>query len=181
MTVNTTLLGGGFGRKSKPDYIVEAAVCSQRMNGAPVKVIWTREDDIQQLAITIRYRQSISKRRSTAMGAQRLGCIEVWRPASARFSCRASYTKDRSNWGWGWSTFHFRFLLIRCENGEAEAHARIGWCRSVSNIPHAFAVQSFAAELAHAAGRDFRDYLLEVDRRSATNGNEAHRGLLELR
>ena len=47
VTVNDTLLGGGFGRRSKPDYVVEAALLSQAMNGAPVKVTWTREDDIQ--------------------------------------------------------------------------------------------------------------------------------------
>jgi isoquinoline 1-oxidoreductase beta subunit len=46
VTVNVTLLGGGFGRKSKPDYVAEAAVLS-RMVGTPVKVTWTREDDIQ--------------------------------------------------------------------------------------------------------------------------------------
>src|SRR5207249_1705290 len=44
--VNVTLLGGGFGRKSKPDYVVEAALLS-RAAGAPVKVTWTREDEIQ--------------------------------------------------------------------------------------------------------------------------------------
>src|SRR2546425_9585501 len=44
--VNVTLLGGGFGRKSKPDFIVEAALLSREV-GAPVKVTWTREDDIQ--------------------------------------------------------------------------------------------------------------------------------------
>jgi isoquinoline 1-oxidoreductase beta subunit len=51
---------------------------------------------------------------------------------------------------------------VRIENGEAVAHTRIGWFRSVSNIPHAFAIQSFVAELAAAAGRDPKDYLLEV-------------------
>ena len=50
---------------------------------------------------------------------------------------------------------------IRCENGEALPHVRIGWFRSVLNIPHAFAVCSFADELAHAAKRDPKDYLLE--------------------
>jgi isoquinoline 1-oxidoreductase beta subunit len=48
------------------------------------------------------------------------------------------------------------------ENPQATAHTRIGWFRSVSSIPHAFAVQSFVAELAAAAGRDHRDYLLEL-------------------
>src|SRR5882762_867460 len=47
VTVNVTLLGGGFGRKSKPDYVVEAALVSQAMKGAPVKLTWTREDDVQ--------------------------------------------------------------------------------------------------------------------------------------
>jgi isoquinoline 1-oxidoreductase beta subunit len=47
VTVHVTLLGGGFGRKSKPDSAVEAAVLSRQMGGAPVKVTWTREDDIR--------------------------------------------------------------------------------------------------------------------------------------
>jgi isoquinoline 1-oxidoreductase beta subunit len=51
---------------------------------------------------------------------------------------------------------------VRIENPEAIAHTRIGWFRSVSNIPHAFAVQSFVAELAAAAGRDQKDFLLQV-------------------
>jgi isoquinoline 1-oxidoreductase beta subunit len=51
---------------------------------------------------------------------------------------------------------------LRLENPEASAHCRIGWFRSVSNIPHAFAVQSFVAELAANANKDHRDYLLEL-------------------
>jgi len=51
---------------------------------------------------------------------------------------------------------------LRLENPEADAHCRIGWFRSVSNIPHAFAVQSFVAELAANASKDHRDYLLEL-------------------
>ena len=45
VTCHVTLLGGGFGRKSKPDYVAEAAILSKKLN-KPVKVVWTREDDI---------------------------------------------------------------------------------------------------------------------------------------
>lgn len=51
---------------------------------------------------------------------------------------------------------------IRIENPAAKAYTRVGWYRSVSNIPHAFAIQSFVAELAATAGRDPKDYLLEL-------------------
>jgi isoquinoline 1-oxidoreductase beta subunit len=73
VTVNVTLLGGGFGRKSKPDYVAEAAVLS-RMVGAPVKVTWTREDDIKHdyyHAICAR----TLKRRSTMTAGSMRGCI----------------------------------------------------------------------------------------------------------
>ena len=64
--------------------------------------------------------------------------------------------------GMGVINVPFAIPNIRIENPEAVAHTRIGWFRSVSNIPHAFAIQSFVAELAAAAGRDPKDFLLEV-------------------
>ena len=64
--------------------------------------------------------------------------------------------------GMGLVDVPFDIPNLRCENGEAQAHVRIGWFRSVSNIPHAFAVQSFVAELAHELGKDPKDMLLEL-------------------
>jgi isoquinoline 1-oxidoreductase beta subunit len=46
VTVNITLFGGGFGCESKPDFMIEAAVLSTALGGAPVKVTWTRDDDL---------------------------------------------------------------------------------------------------------------------------------------
>ncbi len=62
----------------------------------------------------------------------------------------------------GLTNLAFAVPDLRVENPEAAAHTRIGWFRSVFNIPHAFATQSFAAELAAAAGRDPKDFLLEL-------------------
>src|SRR3954469_7507775 len=56
----------------------------------------------------------------------------------------------------------FEIANLQCENPEAAAHNRIGWFRSVSNIPRAFAVQSMVAEIALANKRDPKDMLLEL-------------------
>jgi isoquinoline 1-oxidoreductase beta subunit len=64
--------------------------------------------------------------------------------------------------GMGVVNVPFAIANLRIENPEAEAHTRIGWFRSVSNIPHAFAIQSFVAELAATAGRDHKDFLLDL-------------------
>jgi isoquinoline 1-oxidoreductase beta subunit len=67
-----------------------------------------------------------------------------------------------SELGMGLVNVPFAIPNLRIENPEAAVHTRVGWYRSVSNIPHAFAIQSFVAELAAAAKRDPKDYLLEL-------------------
>ena len=62
----------------------------------------------------------------------------------------------------GQTDLPFAIPAIRCENGKALAHARIGWWRSVHNVPRAFAEQVFVAELAEELGRDHRELLLEL-------------------
>jgi isoquinoline 1-oxidoreductase beta subunit len=161
VTVNVRLLGGGFGRKSKPDYVVEAAFLSQAMNGAPVKVTWTREDDVQH-----GYYHTVSVEHLEA-GLDTAGKPVAWLHRSVAPSIRSIFGPDPKHEapferGMGLVDVPFGIPNLRIENPAADAHARIGWYRSVSNIPHAFAIQSFVAELAAAAGRDPKDYLLEL-------------------
>ena len=161
VTVNVTLLGGGFGRKSKPDFVLEAALLSREMGGAPVKVVWTREDDLHH-----DYLHTVSAERLEA-GLDGQGKVIAWRHRSVAPTIRATFVPDpkmeqAGEISQGLIDVPFAVPNLRCEIGEAEAHTRIGWFRSVSNIPHAFAVQSFAAELAHAADRDPKDMLLEL-------------------
>jgi isoquinoline 1-oxidoreductase beta subunit len=161
VTVNVTLLGGGFGRKSKPDFVLEAGLLSQAMGGAPVKVTWTREDDLHH-----GFYHTVSVERLEA-GLDAAGRPVAWLHRSAAPTIGSIFAPDPKHelpfeLGMGLVNTPFVVPNIRAENPEAAAHARIGWFRAVSNIPHAFAIQSFVAELAHAAGRDPKDYLLEL-------------------
>jgi isoquinoline 1-oxidoreductase beta subunit len=160
VTINVTLLGGGFGRKSKPDFIVEAALLSKAV-GKPVKVTWTREDDIIN-----DYFHAVSADHFEA-GLDKSGKVVGWLHRTAAPSIASTFAPDTKHESpgeldQGISDLPFAIPSIRIENPEAPAHTRIGWFRSVYNIPHAFAIQSFVAELAHAAGRDHKDFLLEL-------------------
>ena len=161
VTVHVTLLGGGFGRKSKPDYGIEAAVLSKAVDGKPVKVTWTREDDLHNS-----YYHTVSVEHLEA-GVDAQGKPVAWLHRTVAPTIISTFNVDAKNeapleLGMGVINVPFAIPNIRIENPEAIAHTRIGWFRSVSNIPHAFAVQSFVAELAAAAGRDPKDFLLEV-------------------
>src|SRR4249920_3302257 len=161
VTVYVTLLGGGFGRKSKPDYGIEAAVLSKAMDGKPVKVVWTRDDDLHN-----DYFHTVLVEHMEA-GVDAQGKPVAWLHRSVAPTIVSTFdanAKQEANWELGMGVINVPFAIpnIRIENPEAIAHTRIGWFRSVSNIPHAFAVQSFVAELAAAAGRDPKDFLLDV-------------------
>jgi isoquinoline 1-oxidoreductase subunit beta len=157
---HVTLLGGGFGRKSKPDYVAEAAVLSKKL-GRPVKVVWTREDDVKfdyYNAVAAMYMKAAldDKGKPTAW-LQR----SVFPPITSIFDVNAVYG-DPPHLAQGWTDLPYDLPNIRIENGPAPAHVRIGWLRSVANIYHAFAVQCFTDELAHRANRDPVEYLLDL-------------------
>jgi isoquinoline 1-oxidoreductase beta subunit len=161
VTLRPTLLGGGFGRKSKPDFVAEAALLAKEFEGRHVKVVWTREDDVRH-----DYLHTVSLERMESVLSV-AGRPEAWLHRSAAPTIASTFAegaKGKADFEAGMTAINVPFQIpnVRLEAADVEAHARIGWFRSVSNIPHAFAVQSFVAELAHKAGRDHRDYLLEL-------------------
>jgi isoquinoline 1-oxidoreductase beta subunit len=157
---HVTLLGGGFGRKSKPDYAAEAAVLSRRLQ-KPVKVVWTREDDIRfdyyHTTAAVYHKAAVDGSGRPTAWLQR----SAFPPIASTFVPGAreplSFELDL-----GLTDLPFDVPNIRAENGPADAHVRIGWFRAVSNNFHAFAAHSFADEMGRAAGRDSLEYLLDL-------------------
>ncbi len=159
--VHETLLGGGFGRKSKCDYAIEAALVSKAMGGQPVKVVWTREDDIRH-----DFYHTVTVDRFEA-GIDKSNKVVAWRHRSAAPTFMSNFMPDPKHpsgieLGMGWVDAPFDIPNIRMESGEAPSEVRIGWFRSVNNVMHAWSTQSFIAELAHELGRDQKDFLLEL-------------------
>jgi isoquinoline 1-oxidoreductase beta subunit len=160
VTCHVTLLGGGFGRKSKPDYCAEAAVLSKQL-GKPVKVIWTREDDIHHdyyhAAAAVYHKASVDGRGKPTAWLHR----SAFPPIASTFAAEArepmSFELDL-----GLVDLPYDVANIRAENGPADAHVRIGWFRAVCNNFHAFAAHSFADEMAQAAGRDSLEFMLDM-------------------
>ena len=157
---HVTLLGGGFGRKSKPDYVAEAAVLSKKL-ARPVKVVWTREDDIKfdyyNAVASMYFKAALGTSGKPTAWLQR----SVFPPIPSIFDVNAVYG-DAAHLQQGWTDIPYDLPNLRVENGPAKAHVRIGWLRSVANIYHGFGIQCFTDELAHAAGRDPLDYLLDL-------------------
>ena len=158
-TINVTLLGGGFGRKSKPDYTLEAVIVSKAIN-APVQVVWSRKDDIQH-----GYYHTVSAQYMKAsLDAQ--GNVTGWLHRFALPSIMSTFTPG-ADYAAGWeigsaANVPFDIKNMKVEVGQAPAYVRIGWLRSVINIPHGFSENVFADELAYAANEDPLEFRLKL-------------------
>ncbi len=158
--VNVTLLGGGFGRKSKADFVTEAALLSREV-GAPVRVQWTREDDVRHSF----YHTASAERIEVALDED--GKVTGWKHNSVAPSILSTFAPDSGQQffiesGMGHVDMPFDIPNVRCHNGKAMAHTRIGWFRAVSNVPRAWAIGSFVGELAAELGRDDRQMWLDL-------------------
>lgn len=159
VSVNVTLLGGAFGRKSKPDYAAEAAWLA-RESRRTVRVQWSREDDIRH-----DFYHTVSAQRLDG-GLDKSARLIALRHRSTFPTISSTFTAGARRPGGetsqGLVNAPLQIPNLRAETGEVDAHVRTGWMRSVANIYHCFALQSFLAELAEKGGRDHRDFLLEA-------------------
>jgi isoquinoline 1-oxidoreductase subunit beta len=167
ITVISTFVGGGFGRKFVPDFLVQAALASKIM-GAPVKLIWRREEDIQH----DRYRPGFMtqlKGRVTPQG--RIDALSI------RVAVQPLLGQIFAGWVRngideasveGLADTSYAVRNLRVEQLDVQAPVQLGFLRSVGQSPNVFALESFVDELAHQARRDpvaLRRELLRFDPR----------------
>lgn len=157
--VNVTLMGGGFGRRLEHDYAVEAALVSKAI-AAPVKVIWTREDDMRCST----YRPaSLHQLKATLDGAG-------WPVAFTHRIIAPSISGQKGQPGPNGvdpdlpdeAAFVYALPNVSLEYVLTETPVPLGWMRSVYALQVAFASESFIDELAMAAGKDPLEYRLHM-------------------
>lgn len=159
--IHVTLLGGGFGRKSKPDFVVEAALLSRHMGGRPVRVVWSREDDLRHdyyhAAAAVAFRAGLDARGSVVALRGRTAFPSISSTFSPGIEQASGFEVEQC-----FTDMPYDVPNLALEVCKAPAHLRIGWLRSVCAIFHGFAASSFVDELAHARKMDPVDHLLDM-------------------
>ena len=176
VTVHTTFLGGGFGRRFELDFVIDAVQVSRAIAG-PVKVIWSREDDVRHDYFRP---ASYSK---LAAGLDASGKPVAW---SQTIVCPSIMSRFAMVYGplpngldassvEGAANIAYAIPNLHCGWVNADLGVPIGFWRSVGNSQNAFVAEGFMDEVAHAAGADPYEF-----RRNLLAGAPRHRGVLEL-
>ena len=177
VAIHTLFLGGGFGRRAVPgsDFIVEA-VHVAKAAGAPVKTIWTREDDIRGGYYRPMWHSTLSA------GLDAAGKPVAWKHTIVGQSIveNTPFAGEIKNGVDGTSVEGAANLVYEVPSAAVDLHSPrspvpVLWWRSVGHTHTGFVVESFIDELAHAAGQDPYAY-----RRELLAGKARHLGVLEL-
>jgi len=157
--VNVTLMGGGFGRRLEHDYAVEAALVSKAIN-APVKVVWTREDDMRFST----YRPASFHQLRARLDGAGFPVALTHRIVAPSISGQKGQPTpgnvdpdmpDEAGPVYGIPNYSIEYVM-------AQTPVPLGWMRSVYALQAAFALESFVDELAAAAGKDPLQYRLHL-------------------
>jgi isoquinoline 1-oxidoreductase subunit beta len=159
VTVNVTLMGGGFGRRLEHDYAVEAALVSKAIN-APVKVIWTREDDMRCST----YRPASLHQLSATLDGSGFPVALTHRIVAPSITGQKGQPTpnnvdpdlpDEAGPVYGIPNYSIDYVMT-------QTPVPLGWMRSVYALQASFALESFIDELAVAAGKDPLQYRLHL-------------------
>jgi isoquinoline 1-oxidoreductase beta subunit len=172
--IHTTYLGGGFGRKAGVDFVIEAVETSKAV-GHPVKLTWSREDDMQHDY----YRPASYAKLAGGLGADgwpvawttRVACssiMEAWFPGSTKDNLDPTSVEGVANLPYSIPNIHVDY--VRTEPG-----IPVGFWRSVGNSQNGFFSECFMDELAVAGKKDPYEF-----RRRMLDKAPRHLGVLEL-
>jgi len=162
ITIHTTYLGGGFGRRLENDFVLDAVEASRAAGNVPVKVIWTREDDMQHDF----YRPASHNVMQAALGAD--GMPTAWRHRIVGASI-LNYFKtfghflrkdglDPTSVQGAADFFPYNIPNVYVDYVNVNPGVPSGFWHSVGNSQNGFILESFVDEMAHAAGKDPVEY-----------------------
>ena len=176
--VYKTQLGGGFGRRGRADYVAQAVNIAKQMPGVPVKLLWTREEDMTHCSY-----HPITQCKLTA-GLDASGNVTAWKMRISGQSIIASLAPERLENGMDPATFQgltasspegafgYNIPNVLIDHAMRNTHLTAGFWRGVNSNHNAIYVESFIDELAHAAGQsplEFRRKLLKPKQLAVLN------------
>ncbi len=174
--VNKTILGGGFGRRGQQDYVRQAVLIAKQLPGIPVKMIWTREEDMRH-----GYYRPITMARMTG-GLDEHGNLTSLHARISGQSILAYLAPNRPAGSidmvqfQGWIASEFGYMAIPdilVDHAVRNTHVPVGFWRGVNTNQNTIYMECFIDELAHAAGRDPLDF-----RRAIMGKNPKHLAVL---
>jgi len=164
VTVHTPFLGGGFGRRAEADAAVLAAKVAQAMPDVPVKVMWSREEDMRHdfyRPAAIAQMRGAVKDGKAVMFDGKIAAPSVTRQSLQRISGFAPPGPDAAHME-GASNQPYAIPNYRLAGYLADVDVPIGFWRSVGNSFNGFFHESFIDELAHAAGADPLQFRIDL-------------------
>ncbi|HJY37835.1 MAG TPA: molybdopterin cofactor-binding domain-containing protein, partial [Steroidobacteraceae bacterium] len=166
--VHTTFLGGGFGRRLESDFVPAAVECAKAVS-KPVKVLWTREDDMTHDKYRPPARNTLT---ATFDAEKKLNAVKIhlvapsitsrWAPAAVANGAIDPFSVEAAH------NFPYAVPNVYVDYLQHEIGIDVGYWRSVSHALNCFAVESFMDELAYEAGADpyeFRRNMLDKEAR----------------
>ena len=166
VTVNSTLMGGSFGRRAHTDYSVQAARIAAEMPGVPIKLIWSREEDFRRdyyrTALVAKFKGVVQNRAGLTL--------------DGKIAAVSGLTGPKGRHLLGAYDQPYGFPNFRIAGHAADLDVPIGYWRSVDNSHNCFFMESFIDEMAFAGGVDpfeFRWNLISKEHQPSANVLEA--------
>lgn len=179
VTLHVPYLGGGFGRRLEVDMVEQAVAIAKALDGKPVKLVWTREEDMQhdmyRPAALSEFRAALDAQGRVTAWSNRVAAQSVGFDAVRRLMAAAASNMPDKNQIEGAFDIPYGFEHVSVRQLRPENHVPVGSWRSVGHSYNAFFTESFIDELAHACKQDPLAY-----RRALLAKHPRHRGVMEL-